>query len=60
MLLIDHVAGRDTAQRHTLLGESSSDEPFIVGVRVSAEHEVQGLDITQHGEEGYYWETSQP
>ncbi len=33
---------------------------FVVGVRVSAEHEVQGLDITQHGEEGYYWETSQP
>jgi ammonium transporter, Amt family len=24
-----------------------------VGLRVSEEHEVQGLDITQHGEEGY-------
>jgi Amt family ammonium transporter len=30
----------------------------IVGLRVSDEHEVQGLDLTQHGEEGYYWEAS--
>jgi len=30
----------------------------VIGLRVSPEHEVQGLDITQHGEEGYYWETS--
>jgi len=27
------------------------------GVRVSEEHEVEGLDITQHGEEGYNQET---
>ncbi|HXZ41762.1 MAG TPA: ammonium transporter [Terriglobales bacterium] len=27
-----------------------------VGLRVSEEHEVQGLDLSQHGEEGYYWE----
>ena len=33
---------------------------FAVGVRVSAEDEVQGLDLTQHGEEGYYWEASMP
>ena len=33
---------------------------FAIGVRVSAEQEVQGLDLTQHGEEGYYWEVSQP
>jgi Amt family ammonium transporter len=25
----------------------------LIGLRVSAEHEVQGLDITQHGEEAY-------
>lgn len=25
----------------------------IVGLRVSREHEIEGLDITQHGEEGY-------
>ena len=31
---------------------------FALGVRVSAEDEVQGLDLTQHGEEGYYWEAS--
>jgi ammonium transporter, Amt family len=30
----------------------------IVGVRVPADHEVQGLDLSQHGEEGYYWELS--
>ncbi len=33
---------------------------FTMGVRVSAEDEVQGLDLTQHGEEGYYWEASMP
>ncbi|MGC2110230.1 MAG: ammonium transporter [Candidatus Korobacteraceae bacterium] len=33
---------------------------FILGVRVSADDEVQGLDLTQHGEEGYYWEASLP
>ena len=32
----------------------------LMGLRVSAEHEVQGLDLTQHGEEGYYWEASLP
>ena len=29
-----------------------------IGVRVSEEEEVQGLDLSQHGEEGYYWEAS--
>lgn len=29
-----------------------------IGLRVSSDHEVQGLDLSQHGEEGYYWETS--
>jgi ammonium transporter, Amt family len=29
-----------------------------VGLRVSDDHEVQGLDLSQHGEEGYYWEAS--
>src|SRR5271167_3981737 len=33
---------------------------FAIGLRVSAEQEVQGLDLTQHGEEGYYWEVSVP
>lgn len=28
-----------------------------VGLRVSEEHEMQGLDLSQHGEEGYYWES---
>ena len=31
---------------------------LAVGLRVTDEHEVQGLDLTQHGEEGYYWEAS--
>jgi Amt family ammonium transporter len=26
---------------------------LTVGLRVSLEDEVQGLDLTQHGEEGY-------
>jgi len=29
-----------------------------LGLRVSEEEEVQGLDLSQHGEEGYYWEAS--
>lgn len=31
---------------------------LVIGLRVSPEHEVQGLDLSQHGEEGYYWEVS--
>ncbi len=30
----------------------------IIGLRVTEEEEVQGLDLSQHGEEGYYWEAS--
>jgi ammonium transporter, Amt family len=30
----------------------------FIGLRVSEEQEIQGLDLSQHGEEGYYWETS--
>ena len=33
---------------------------LVIGLRVSAEHEVEGLDLTQHGEEGYAWEPSLP
>ena len=29
-----------------------------LGLRVSADDETQGLDLSQHGEEGYYWEAS--
>lgn len=28
-----------------------------VGLRVNEGHETQGLDLTQHGEEGYVWDT---
>ncbi len=31
---------------------------LVVGLRVPADHEIQGLDLSQHGEEGYYWEVS--
>jgi len=31
---------------------------LAIGLRVSPEHENEGLDLSQHGEEGYYWETS--
>ena len=30
---------------------------LVVGLRVDEEDEAQGLDLTQHGEEGYSWET---
>ncbi|HEY6967658.1 MAG TPA: ammonium transporter [Candidatus Angelobacter sp.] len=30
----------------------------VIGLRVSTEHEIRGLDLTQHGEEGYYGEAS--
>jgi len=26
---------------------------WVVGLRVTEEHEIQGLDLSQHGEEGY-------
>jgi ammonium transporter, Amt family len=31
---------------------------MTIGLRVSEEEEVQGLNLSQHGEEGYYWEAS--
>jgi Amt family ammonium transporter len=31
---------------------------LVIGLRVPEEHEIQGLDLTQHGEEGYYFEVS--
>jgi Amt family ammonium transporter len=31
---------------------------LTIGLRVNEEEEVQGLDLSQHGEEGYYWEAS--
>jgi Amt family ammonium transporter len=30
----------------------------LIGLRFSPEQETQGLDLSQHGEEGYDWETS--
>ena len=29
----------------------------LIGLRVSEDHEMEGLDLSQHGEEGYYWES---
>ena len=29
-----------------------------MGLRVPDDQEIQGLDLSQHGEEGYYWEAS--
>jgi Amt family ammonium transporter len=29
-----------------------------IGLRVTEDEEVQGLDLTQHGEEGYSWEVT--
>jgi Amt family ammonium transporter len=33
---------------------------MLIGLRVTAEQEVEGLDVSQHGEEGYNWEGSMP
>ena len=30
----------------------------VVGLRVTTDDEVEGLDLTQHGEEGYSWEVT--
>jgi ammonium transporter, Amt family len=30
----------------------------VIGLRVPEDDEVRGLDITQHGEEGYSWEVT--
>jgi ammonium transporter, Amt family len=30
---------------------------LVIGLRVTEDHEIQGLDLSQHGEEGYYWES---
>jgi ammonium transporter, Amt family len=32
----------------------------VTGLRVPEEHEVIGLDLSQHGEEGYDWESPEP
>jgi Amt family ammonium transporter len=32
----------------------------VMGLRVPEDHEIQGLDISQHGEEGYDWEVPVP
>jgi ammonium transporter, Amt family len=31
---------------------------LVIGLRVSEEAEIQGLDLSQHGEEGYSWEVT--
>jgi Amt family ammonium transporter len=30
---------------------------LVIGLRVSEDQEMQGLDLSLHGEEGYYWES---
>jgi Amt family ammonium transporter len=32
----------------------------VMGLRVPEDHEIQGLDLSQHGEEGYDWEHPVP
>ena len=31
---------------------------LLIGVRVSEDEEEQGLDLSQHGEQGYDWEST--
>jgi ammonium transporter, Amt family len=32
----------------------------VIGLRVPEHHEIEGLDLSQHGEEGYDWEDPGP
>jgi hypothetical protein len=41
-----------------VMASSGDFERFRFGSQVYEEKEVQGLDLSQHGEEGYYWEAS--
>jgi ammonia channel protein AmtB len=41
-----------------IMASSGDFEGFRFGLQVSEEEEVQGLDLSQHGEEGYDWEAS--
>jgi Amt family ammonium transporter len=29
----------------------------LIGLRVDEEHEIEGLDLSMHGEEGYFFES---
>jgi Amt family ammonium transporter len=31
---------------------------ITIGLRVEEEQEMQGLDLSQHGEEGYQWDVA--
>ena len=39
------------------LGLGSTRHGHLVGLRVSSEHELLGLDLSQHGEVGYDFES---
>ena len=44
--------------RHRTVITAIMAELCIIALRVSEEEETQRLDLSQHGEEGYYWEAS--
>jgi ammonium transporter, Amt family len=58
--LVNQFAGVAIAWALAALGTMISLKivDATIGLRVSEEHEIQGLDRSQHGEEGYSWEVS--
>jgi len=56
--LFNQLAGVSVAWAIAIVGTLATLKTvdLLVGLRVTEEHEVLGLDISQHGEEGYYWE----
>ena len=58
--LVNQCAGIAIAWALAALGTMISLKivDATIGLRVSEEHEIQGLDLSQHGEEGYSWEVS--
>jgi Amt family ammonium transporter len=58
--ILDQLAGIATAWVLAIVGTLVILKfvDLVIGLRVTEEQEAQGLDLSQHGEEGYYWETS--
>jgi ammonium transporter, Amt family len=56
--LVNQLVGISIAWAVAIVGTLATLKivDLVVGLRVTEEHEVLGLDLSQHGEEGYYWE----
>ncbi len=57
--LLNQLVGVGVAWALAILGTLAALKivDMTIGLRVGEEHEILGLDLTQHGEEGYIWDT---